>query len=81
MDRRPRKKTDQDEAEKAFKLLKESMANHSEIEPSLWASAIWSVLVDGYVNCGFSYEEFQNEWDRVKHHYKPWFDKEENGMD
>lgn len=67
--------TDQEQIEKAFQLLKNCMKNYSEIEPTLWASAFWSILVDGYSQSGMSYQQFTDEWDRVKHHYKPWFDK------
>lgn len=67
--------TDQEQIEKAFQLLKNCMKNHPEIEPTLWACAFWSILVDGYNQSGMSYQQFTDEWDRVKHHYKPWFDK------
>ncbi len=75
MERRPPKKTDQQQIEKAFNLLKNCMASHPEIEPTLWAGAVWSVLVDGYNSSGMSYEQFTREWDELKNHYKPWFDR------
>jgi hypothetical protein len=74
MERRPIKETDQEVVQRAYNLLKGYMAQHPEIEPTLWAAAFWSVLVDGYSSSGMSYEKFTEEWDRVKHHYKPWFD-------
>lgn len=77
MKRRKSKKTDQQQAQIAFEILKETMAEHTEIEPTLWASAFWSCLVDGYINSGITYEEFCNEWDILKKHYKKWFDDEE----
>ncbi len=74
MKKRPQKKDDQDQIEKAFLMLKHFMQQHPEIEPTLWAGAFWSVLVDGYAKSGMSYELFTEEWDTLKHHYKPWFD-------
>jgi hypothetical protein len=75
MERRSPKKTDKQQTEKAFQLIKECMANHPEIEPTLWAGAVWSILVHGYSASGVSYEQFTKEWDKLKHHYKSWFDK------
>lgn len=75
MKRRPPKKTDQEVIQKCYEYLKNCMAQHPEVEPTLWAGAFWSVLVDGYSNSGMSYEQFTREWDELKHHYKPWFDK------
>jgi hypothetical protein len=74
MKRRPPKKSDQKNVEKAFKILKETIQSHPEIEPTLWASAVWSILVEGYVNSGASYELFCDEWDRIKEHYKGFFE-------
>ncbi len=75
MERRPPKKTDQKQIQKGFDLIMQVMEKHPEIEPTLWAGAIWSVLVHGYNNSGMSYEQFTRAWEEVKHHYKPWFDK------
>lgn len=75
MERRPTKETDQEEIEKAFNLLKDCMASHPEIEPTLWAGAFWSILVHGYNASGTTYNQFTREWDELKHHYKQWFDR------
>lgn len=74
--RRAPKKTDQQIAEKAFQIIKKTMQEHSEIEPTIWAAGCWSVIVDGYIKCGFSYEEFGNELNSVKDYYKSWWDEE-----
>ncbi len=74
---RQRKDTDQEVTEKAFNLLKDCMAEHSEIEPTLWAGACWSALVHGYRECGISYEDFCVECDAVKNHYECWFDNKD----
>jgi len=75
MERRPPKQTDQEQIEKAFNLLKDCMTEHTEIEPTLWAGAFWSILVDGYNKSGMSYDQFTKEWNELKYHYKPWFDQ------
>jgi hypothetical protein len=74
MDKRDSKQSDQEMVEKAFNLLKEYMSKHPEIEPTLWAGAFWSCLADGYNKSGMSYEEFSEEWENVKEHYKSWFE-------
>ena len=53
------------------------MAIHTEIEPSLWASAVWSVLAYGYKSCDYSYEDFQKELKEVSKHYKHWWEGED----
>lgn len=78
MQRRRGKKTDQCNADGAFKIIKSVMQEHDEIEPTLWASALWSALVDGYIHSGFSYEDFTNEWNLLSNHYKSWFDERDN---
>jgi hypothetical protein len=74
MEIRPPKETDQEEIEKAFNIVKKCMQDHSEIEPTLWAGALWSALVDGYIASGTSYNRFCYEWENIKHHYKKWFE-------
>jgi hypothetical protein len=73
MERLLPKDTDQEQIEKAFNLIKDCMAHHPEIEPTLWAGAVWSVLVDGYASSGMTHDQFTQEWDKLKHFYKPWF--------
>ena len=75
MQYRPSQESDQEKIEKAFNLIKKLMVDHPEIEPTLWAGAVWSILVDGYSSSGMSYEQFTREWDLVKNHYKELFDK------
>ena len=75
MEKRDPKKTDQEQIEIAFRLLKECINNHSEIERTLWAGACWSLLIEGYITSGVSYDQFTTECDQVKHHYKSRFDK------
>ncbi len=75
MEKRPPKETDQLDVEMAFLLIKQLMEKHNDIEPTLWASAVWSILIDGYNQSGMTYEDFIYEVSDVIHHYKPWFDK------
>jgi hypothetical protein len=72
---RPPKDKDQKNIETAFLLIKELMARHNDIEPTLWAGAVWSILVDGYKSSGISYEEFCKEVHGISQHYKPWWDE------
>lgn len=74
--KRPRKKTDQENAELAYQVLLNTMQFHSEIEQTLWASACWTLLVRGYLNSGVPYEEFCEDFDSAKEHYKKrWFEE------
>ena len=75
--KRPRLKSDQENAEKAYQLLLNFLNENSDIEPTIWAGAVWGVLVNGYVNCNFTYKEFKDEMNVVLEHYEHWFD--ENG--
>jgi hypothetical protein len=75
MKRRPSKKTDQEQIERGCNLLKKFIAEHPEIEPTLWAGAFCSILLSAYNASGMPYDLFVKEWDKIKHHYKPWFDK------
>ena len=72
---RPPKDTDQENVEKGFQLILNLMNEHKEIEPTLWASAVASVLATGYLDEGFSYNEFSQEIDDIKEHYKSWFEE------
>lgn len=69
------KNTDQEQIQKGFDLVKELMQQHPEIEITLWAGVMWSILSDGYVASGVDYDEFKQELDKVKNHYKHWFDE------
>lgn len=71
---RPLKPDDQENAEKGFKLILDLMKNHPEIEPTLWAGTLFSVIVNGYRNSDVSYKEFCVEIDRIKKFYKQWWE-------
>ena len=75
MEKRETKNTDEQEIEKGFILIMELIQKHPEIEPSLWVSCVWSILVAAYKHSGFSYEEFTKDVNKVKRHYKSWFNK------
>ncbi len=75
MQKRPPKETDQEEIEKAFQLLKGTMAAHPEIEPTLWAGAVWSCLVHGYKSSGFTYKDFEEGIHEVLDHFKKFWDE------
>lgn len=73
--RRKPKKSDQNNTEKAFQILRKAILEHPEIESTLWSGANWSLLINGYINNGVSYVEFCSELDGVKEFYKNRWDK------
>ena len=74
---RPSQTDDQEKAQKAFEMIIDLINKHPEIECTLWASAVWSTLVNGYIESHFSYDEFYGEVLKVAHHYKYWWDNVE----
>jgi hypothetical protein len=72
--KRPAKDDDQDKAQKAFEMLNEYLAGHSEIEACVWVAALLGHAVDRFQDSGLTYEEFCTEMDRIKRHYKTWWD-------
>lgn len=58
MERRTLKETDQEQIQKGFEMVMRLMDQHREIEPTLWASVMWSVLVHEYNNSGMPYKQF-----------------------
>jgi hypothetical protein len=71
------KEDDQENIERAFQLIKRTITRHEEIEPTLWGAACWMILVIGHAGSGYSYEEFCEEWDNVKDHYRSEFEENE----
>jgi hypothetical protein len=71
---RPRLATDHMNVNKAIDEIYETM-NKSDIEITLWSPALIYVLISGYKNCGFTYEEFRLEMDMAFEHYKDIFDE------
>lgn len=76
MEKRPAKKDDQENTERAYEILTETVNLNSDIERTLWVGAMISLLIEGFINSGISYEAFCAEWDRIKTHYKPWWEIE-----
>ncbi len=75
MKKRKPKKSDQEQVEKAFDLLYNIVQENPHIEPTLWASAMWSCLVNVYINSGTPHKEFCEETEKIKEHYKNRWDK------
>jgi hypothetical protein len=73
---RPPRPDDQDNAQKAYQLIMDLMEMNKGIEPALWCGAVWSVLVNGYKQCDFSYEDFRQEVNKISQHYKSWWEDE-----
>ena len=76
MKKRPHKKKDQTETEKAYQLLCAFVKKHPEIEESLWAGALMSAFINMHQNAGFSFGDFSVVLLDVKQHYKEWYFKE-----
>jgi hypothetical protein len=74
-ERRPGKKTDNEEIERAINLLYELMQFNTQIEPTLWSSAFTFIIANGYKQCGYTYEEFRNTIHLGFEHYKYLFDE------
>lgn len=70
---RPRKSCDNENIEKGIKLLFELFQKNPDIEPTLWAPAVFFVLISGYENCGFTYHEFRGELEQMCRHYREIF--------
>lgn len=63
------KDPDQDQTEKACKLLVEFLKNQKS-EPSLWIAAMMSVLADSFEGSEIPFEYFKYELRNVIEHYK-----------
>ncbi len=70
LEKRAPKIDDQEKVEEAVTLIYELMGFNQQIEPSLWAGAIISVLAMGYKNSGFSYKQFSTEMRAGLAHYE-----------
>lgn len=70
LERRPPKKGDQDKITEAVNLIYDLMSLNQQVEPSLWAGAIISVLVNGYRNCGMSHKMFKTEMTQICDHFE-----------
>lgn len=73
---RPPLPDDQEKVEKAYQLIMDVMDKNKEIEPTLWCGAVWSVLVNGYQQDEFSYEDFRKEAAKVVKHYEHWWEND-----
>lgn len=69
------KPDDQEQAERAFQLLKALCRENQEIEGNIWIGGFWSILVDAYRDSGFSYEQFKQEMQAVLRNYKNWWEE------
>lgn len=63
------KKDDQENIEKAYKMLI-NFINKNKIEPSLWVGACMSAIVNNYIKSKITYQMFCEDMDGIKKHYK-----------
>lgn len=69
------KKEDQEKADKAFLLLKQSAMENDDIDMNQWIGACFSLIVDRFIDAGLDFNQFSQELDEIRKHYKPWFDE------
>lgn len=74
--KREPQQTDQKIAADAYIMLKDLIISKPQIEPTLWAGALVTMLIDGFKNSGYSYEDFCNEFENIKIHFKYVWDDE-----
>jgi hypothetical protein len=72
---RRRKKNDSKRVQEGLDLMLLLMKTHPEIETTLWYSAFLSAFAIGLRKTGVSYEQFCDQMDSVKSHYKFWWDE------
>jgi hypothetical protein len=75
MKQRTPKETDKNEIDKAISILSDCIELNPQIEPTIWISAFVEAIVRTYAVNRFSYNQFALELEKIKNHYKPWFDK------
>jgi hypothetical protein len=75
-ERRPSKDSDQFNTQAAYEILEAAMAAHPEIEPTIWYGACWSLMINGCLRSGLTYEEFCIDFNAAKEHYKKRWDND-----
>ena len=73
---RPPQPQDQENAEKAFRLIHTLVLNHPEIDPNTWVSACSSLIARSFMDSGTTYDEYLSEMKSASKHYKKWWDEE-----
>jgi hypothetical protein len=73
---RERKPDDQQRVEEAIDILIETTALNPQIEPTLWYSAVYTLIAKGMRDSGFSYEKYHQEMEAIAKHYKWVWDEE-----
>jgi hypothetical protein len=71
---RPEQPSDQRDAEKGYTLIAELIENHPEINLNCWAGSVFTTLVELFIQNDFPYEMFCEEMDKVKEHYRQYFE-------
>jgi hypothetical protein len=66
----------QESLAEAFHILKKAVLDSSHVDEDVWAPAIWSLLMIGYYDNDFTYEEFSKEVENAKKFYKNNLDNE-----
>ena len=72
---RKAKPDDHENIQKAYELIIELMRFNPQIEASLWPGALFSNLVAGYENSGFSFRDFEYEILSMLKHAETWWEE------
>ncbi len=70
---RQRKETDNENIEKAKRLLLKVVEKNPEIEPALWSSACFSAIAEAFIDNDLTYKHFKTEMENAIKHYKSWW--------
>jgi hypothetical protein len=65
---------DQDGADVCYEFILSAILSHGEKDTALWMAALWSLLVERYIDSGVSYEQFCSELEGVKGNYVSWWE-------
>lgn len=73
--KRKPKPIDQENAEKALRLISELVKNHPEIDTNQWISACMSCCVASYYDSGISYEYYAKDMKEMVNFYRGYWEK------
>lgn len=74
MEKDTKQLTEQEQIQNAFDLILELSKLYPDIEANTWISCCFSLIAKSYQSSNISYEQFCEEIERAKLHYKSWFD-------
>lgn len=67
---------DQDQAEKAFEMIKYLIQNNDEIDMNCWIGACMSIIADRFAASDLTYEGYKKEMYEATVFYKHYFEED-----